>query len=142
MTETTATDIQLPAADDAASMLRSKHKVLAEHEVELAREVFTLIGEPLDVWAVAATLESIGLRDLDAVTLYQRPNLFTLAERILYLIHVDPTRTRSREELPPVRTRETHMAQALKFYLRGASTALPMAGQIASVLLLRYSLWA
>jgi len=119
-----------------------RHTLLAEQEIQLAREVFSAIGEPLDVWAVAATLESIGLRDADAMKQYQKPDLFKLAERLLYLIHVDPTRTRPEEGAPPEPERENKLARALLFYFRGASAALPMAGQIASVLLLRYSLWA
>ncbi|MGE5314430.1 MAG: hypothetical protein ACM3Q4_07035 [Acidobacteriota bacterium] len=121
---------------------RHNSSLLAEQEVQLAREVFRLIGEPLDVWAVAAALESMGLRDLDALKQYQRPDLFRLAERVLYLIHVDAKRTRAGQEQPAMPERENRLARALLFYFRGASAALPMAGQVASVLLLRYSLWA
>lgn len=121
---------------------RHNSSLLAEQEVQLAREVFRLIGEPLDVWAVAAALESMGLRDLDALKQYQRPDLFRLAERVLYLIHVDAKRTRAGQEQPAMPERESRLARALLFYFRGASAALPMAGQVASVLLLRYSLWA
>jgi hypothetical protein len=141
MTEA-APDIRDQQTDDAPVKVRRKGHLLAEQEIQLAREVYHIIGEPLDVWAVAATLESIGLRDSDAVKQYQRPDLFKLAERILYLIHVDPTRTRVDYTPPPPPARESRLARALLFYFRGASAALPMAGQIASVLLLRYSLWA
>jgi hypothetical protein len=142
MLELTKIDIPDPSEDDRSARAHKKTNLLVEQEIQLAREVFKLIGEPMDVWAVAATLESIGLRDSDAMKQFQRPDLFKLAERILYLIHVDPTRTRPREGPPPVAEREHKLARALLFYFRGASAALPMAGQIASVLLLRYSLWA
>lgn len=142
MPEIDITDIQNPNADNSAARNKAKRLELANEEIALARAVFIAIGEPLDVWAVAATLEGMGLRDDDAVKKYQRTDLFILAERILYLIHVDPTRTRPEEAPPPPPARPSHWAQALRFYFRGASAALPMAGQILSVLLLRYSLWA
>ena len=136
------TDIQEDTTAGPDSRPRRKGLLLAEQEIQLAREVFHIVGEPMDVWAVAATLESIGLRDSDAVQQYQRPDLFKLAERILYLIHVDPARTRPEVGPLPVPERENRLARALLFYFRGASAALPMAGQIACMLLLRYSLWA
>jgi hypothetical protein len=135
-------DIHEGKPDTEPPRRRARSGLLAEQEVQLAREVFSLIGEPLDVWAVAAALESIGLRDLDAVKQYQRPDLFKLAERIMYLIHVDSERTHTDQGPPLLPGRDNKIARALLFYFRGAATALPMAGQIAAVLLLRYSLWA
>ncbi|HLP16111.1 MAG TPA: exopolysaccharide Pel transporter PelG [Bacteroidota bacterium] len=137
-----STDIQNDIKSVAPTTRRVFSTLLAEQEVHLAREVFNLIGEPLDVWAVAAALESLGLRDIDAIKQYQRHDLFTLAERVLYLIHVDAERTRPEQGPPEPPKRENKLARALLFYFKGAWAALPMAGQIASVLLLRYSLWA
>ena len=52
---------------------------------ELATLVIKNINNPLDKWAVCATLESMGMRDIDAQKEFAAKDLFELGEEI-YLI--------------------------------------------------------
>ena len=47
---------------------------------ELTIKVKELIGNPLSVWAVAATIESLGIRDIDAKTDFGFESVFDLAK--------------------------------------------------------------
>lgn len=104
-------------------------------------DVVDTIGWPLDRWAVAATLESMGLRDVDAETKFGYSSIFHLAAELHERIVRDP---------PPAPSPDTDDAMVwyrrlgsfLYFYCKGTLFAFPMAGQIAAVLVLRYSLWA
>lgn len=119
-----------PAPDDGADPLEA-----------LQGEIVEKIGWPLDRWAVAATLESKGLRDIDAETKFGYDSIFHLAAEL-----------HARIEAAPPPEEEKDADQALKwyarlwafvyFYCKGTLFAFPMAGQIAAVLVLRYSLWA
>lgn len=113
----------------------------AERE-HLLEEVLATIGNPVDSWAIAATLESMGLRDVDAVERYGAQDLFDLAqdlyERARWRLAARPS---VRERPPEVRSWR-RLVRFLRFYLQGVLFALPMAGQIAAVLALNYSLWA
>jgi len=56
-----------------------------EKKKELAAKVIENINNPLDKWAVCATLESMGMRDVDAQKEFGAKDLFELGEEI-YLI--------------------------------------------------------
>ncbi len=104
---------------------------------ELADFVIAETGEPLDVWAVAATLESGGVRDLDARERYGKRDVFELAEAVL-------AECRARgvvldEPLPPPRRRPLRTAV---FFLRGGFFFLPLAIQLVTLVWLGYGLWA
>lgn len=111
-----------------------------KHE-QLADQVIEKIGRPLDKWAVAAVLESIGVRDADALRDFDKADVFALAEDIY-------ARCQAREwkSVGEKRPRELALRERLgrffKFYIQGLFFALPMAGQIFAVLFLGYSLWA
>ncbi len=64
---------QLPIADGI-----SQQKAVEE----ITDSVFELIGNPISAWAVAATLESLGIRDIDAQTDYGYASVFELGEEV------------------------------------------------------------
>ena len=49
---------------------------------ELTQKVYDLVGNPLSVWAVAATIESLGIRDIDASADFGYSTVFDLAEDV------------------------------------------------------------
>ncbi len=108
---------------------------------KLADEIMGKIGRPLDKWAVAAVLESIGVRDADAVQDFGKEDIFALAEDVYARC-----RTRKGKLTGARKPKELALKEKLgrfaKFYTQGLFFALPMAGQIFAVLFLGYSLWA
>ncbi|HDN78874.1 MAG: hypothetical protein DRI61_16595 [Chloroflexi bacterium] len=114
-----------------------RHKAIAS----LADEVIDKIGKPLDKWAVAAALESIGMRDADAIRDFDKLDLFALAEDVFAHCMAREWEPRIVEKLEELTWRE-RLKRFLRFYVHGLLFALPMAGQIFAVLLLGYSLWA
>lgn len=109
---------------------------------ELVDFVLDKTTSPVDPWAVAAILESRGLRDVDAVERFGKRDIFDLADAVY---------ARCRERLaaaPPSPEPELalhwyqRLGRLVHFYLRGTFFAMPMAVQIVAVLLLGYALWA
>lgn len=110
---------------------------------ELALEVRTVVGNPFDAWAVAAALESLGYRDVDAVHQFGKQTVFELARDLYSFIHSQ--KEDGGAEPAHVRRKASVMStvkRTIRYYSKGAVMALPMLGQIVSILLLRYSLWA
>ena len=121
-------------ADEADPIERAK--------AGLVDTIVETVGIPMDVRAVAATLESTGLRDVDAQTDFGAENLFGLAEDIYQ-------RARQRvigkgggpQELK--RRGPLHrIGRFVKFYLKGTLFAAPMTAQIIVLFALSSSLWA
>ena len=129
----------------------------AEKE-ELVDLILETCGSPVDFWAVAATLESQGIRDVDAEEKYGVEPLDRFVEpksgyvvkgSIMVLAKEIYARCRRRlKDQPPEKAKPSRpiwwrkLGHFIKFYLRGTLFALPMTGQIISMLALRYSLWA
>jgi len=107
----------------------------------LTDEVVDKIGRPLDKWAVAAALESIGMRDADAVQEFGREDIFNLAEDIYARCQAKEWEP-AEEKKPKELTLKEKLRRFFKLYIQGLFFALPMAGQIFAVLFLGYSLWA
>jgi hypothetical protein len=106
----------------------------------LADFVIEQTGEPLDVWAVAATLESRGVRDLDARERYGKRDVFELAEEVL-------AECRRREPVAAVplgdqRSRGRRALRDAGFFLRGGFFFFPLLIQLVTLLWLGYGLWA
>jgi hypothetical protein len=106
---------------------------------ELVAYVIETTGTPVDAFGVAATLESRGLRDLDAVQRYGKRDIFELAEEVY---------ERARAELPgEAAWRGAGFASrieprlAVRLYLRGAFSFLPLLLQVILLLTLGYSQW-
>ena len=116
-----------PAADDA------QLDALADSVVEIA-------GVPVDVWAVAATLESRGVRDVDAVKRYGRRDVFDLADEVY-----ERCLQRAPEPQPQAVQRPSRRAAAVtlaKRMARGAFFFVPLGLQIVALVLFGYSMWA
>ena len=110
---------------------------------ELADFVLEQTKLPIDVWAVAATLESGGVRDLDARDRYGKRDVFDLAEAVYAdcLARLDETEEPSHAagEALPWRRRARRFA---RFYLHGGFFFAPLMLQIVSLVALGYGLWA
>lgn len=109
---------------------------------ELVAFVLAQTKGPVDRWAVAATLESRGLRDIDAVERYGRRDIFDLADEVYArcrerLGEVEPVVTDDPTVSLPARLR-----RFFRFYGQGAFFAIPMVVQVASITILGFGLWA
>lgn len=114
---------------------------------ELKQEVKDLIGNPLSTWAVAATIESLGVREVDVRKDYGYESIFELADEIY-----DELKEEAREEQDlqseslEDKIESPSIWEQLTFFLRhygkGFLFSLPMISQIAAVIVFRYSLWA
>ncbi|HYW34432.1 MAG TPA: hypothetical protein VE868_03395 [Balneolaceae bacterium] len=120
-------------------------KKLIEDRSELIDEVYEQIGYPLSVWAVAATIESLGIRDVDAVEDFGFESVFDLSGEIYKDLkkrvkneyggadHIEKF-----EKKPLVKRIWTFT----KFYAKGLMFSLPMLSQVAAILIFKYSMWA
>ena len=104
---------------------------------ELARRLIDDTGPPIDTWAVAALLESRGIRDLDARERYGELDVFGLAQRVHGLTQeVDVTTTgvaSSPGRVPPL-----PVSRLLK---RGGYLIASLVIQFVSLLVFGYSQW-
>jgi len=108
---------------------------------DLVQTVEEEVGVPMDALAVAAFLESKGLRDVDAIQDYERPHIFGLAADI-YAMVLARAGAADDAPAPEALSRMAALRRFVVLYLRGLLFALPMAGQVFAVLVLRYNLWA
>ena len=102
----------------------------------LADTVLELTQRPLDRWAVAATLESTGVRDVDARERYGKRDIFDLADEVYALcLAAEATIPAEEEEERP------RFALARR-YLRGGFFFIQVALQLGSLAFLGYGQWA
>lgn len=112
----------------------------------LADEVVELAGRPIDTWAVAALLESIGTRDVDAVQRFGLRDVFALAEAV-------SERIAARDDLPVERPTEDPEAQLrwrpqrgrwtlAVLYVRGIFFFIPLVLQLVVLLAFGFSQFA
>ena len=136
----------IPTDDPVATDMQNRPDTATSIEEETERavtEVRGIIGKPIDSWAVAAALESLGYRDIDAVDRFKKRNVFDLADHIHALILDRKDDTRKKAAVTKRRKKsEGKFRRFIRYYGKGAVTAMPMMGQIACILVLRYSLWA
>jgi hypothetical protein len=106
----------------------------------LAAAVIEIAGRPVDDRAVAATLESRGLRDLDAVERYGRADVFALAEVVFARCReLQRPEEAVAPEPPPPSLRVRRFA---RHFSRGAFFFVPLALQMVALVLFGYSQWA
>lgn len=112
-------------------------------KVELVDTVYKLIGNPISSWAVAATIESLGIRDIDAKTDYGYEDVFDLAEYVYeeVLLRVKKEQI-DRDEKVKLGDFKLTMKLFFKHYSEGLVFTMPMLSQIVSVLIFEYALWA
>jgi hypothetical protein len=110
---------------------------LAEPAV-LARRLIDDTGPPIDTWAVAALLESRGIRDLDARDHYREADVFGLARRVHAL-----TRGLDRASAAPdfVHAPLPRLPVS-RLLARGGFFIVALAVQFISLLVAGYSQWA
>lgn len=117
--------------------------VIEERQV-LVNTIFEQIGNPISEWAVAATIESIGIRDIDAHRDFGCNSVFDLAGEIYPELKQRVQQQDYREggtvlQKPPISERVLMFS---RYYGQGLLFSLPMISQVAAVLIFRYSLWA
>ncbi len=108
---------------------------------DLVEFVLAQTGGPVDRWAVAATLESRGLRDVDARTMYGEPDIFGLADRVYAACRQALTDEPPRG-VPAALRWHRRLGRFLRFYVRGAFYGLPVIVQALAVVFLGYALWS
>jgi len=119
--------------------------LIEQAKSELVDVITETVGIPMDTRAVAATLESLGLRDVDAQTDFGAENLFALAEDIYGRAR---QRVIAQSGLPSasegVRRKGLlrRIGRFFKFYLKGSLFAAPITAQIIVLFVLGSSLWA
>ena len=106
----------------------------------LARSVVAKIGRPVDAWAVVATLEGEGWRDVDAGPAAGCEDLFELGDVVYAHTHgVEPPVAESVVNRP---SRARIAGRFTLSYGKGLLYALPVMGQVTALVWLGYSLWA
>jgi hypothetical protein len=144
----TAQDIEQNSAIDLLAAAKPVSETIGAPAAEgglaeVAIEVRAVIGDPIDKWAVAAALESLGFRDVDAVERFKKASVFELAEDVFAHIRTMEPEKRNKPRIVKRRRRGGGKIQRVfRHYGKGAVAALPMLGQIIAILVLRYSLWA
>ncbi len=110
----------------------------------LTDKVHELVRNPLSTWAVAATIESLGIRDVDARTDYGFDSVFDLADAVFSTI-----KKRIREDSGSPEKEEVKLGSAsesilmfFRHYSKGMLFSIPMISQIAAILIFEYALWA
>jgi hypothetical protein len=110
----------------------------------MTRELVDFVAEqtvrPLDRWAVAATLESGGIRDVDARERYGRRDVFDLADEV-YAQCLEEAEPDERDQAR-TRTRSRETRLVIQRYLEGGFFFLPLTLQLGSLLILGYGQWA
>jgi len=105
---------------------------------DLGQQVIDLIGAPKDAWEIAAQLEVMGLRDVDARA-YGERDLFALAHQLYAQYQDGDFRCVIEGEDP-----QPHIHPILRFakyYLIGLSFSVPMALQAIVMLVWGYGIW-
>lgn len=109
---------------------------------EIVGFVHEAVEVPIDAMAVAAFLESKGMRDVDAIRDFGDRHIFGLADRVHALVSERPPPEREPDETEQELVWWRKLTSFIYYYLKGMVFALPMTGQIIAILVLRYSLWA
>lgn len=103
---------------------------------DLARMIVADTGAPIDAWAVAALLESRGIRDLDAREHYGDPDVFGLARRVHALAPAG--RAGGAPEAPAQRA----ALPVGRLLVRGGFFVASLVIQLVGLGLLGYTQWA
>lgn len=111
---------------------------------ELVQQVYDLVGNPISVWAVAATIESLGVRDVDAQEDYEYASVFDMAEDVYQEIK---THIRAKdEEKKEEDFKLGNVFESFKLFFKhfgiGLVFTMPMISQIVAIMVFEYALWA
>lgn len=110
---------------------------------QLTQQVYDLVGNPLSVWAVAATIESLGIRDIDVETDYGYKSVFELADEVFKKIKTH-IRNKHEDEVKDLKLGD--VSESFKLFFKHFGTGIlftmPMISQIAAIIIFEYALWA
>ncbi len=111
---------------------------------DIVNKVEELVGNPVSSWAVAATIESIGIRDVDAISDFNYPTVFELAEDVYTKIKKRYSKQDQVEEEEHIKLGNfsDSVTMFLKYYSAGLLFSLPMISQIVAIIIFQYALWA
>lgn len=98
---------------------------------ELAEFLVDHAGPPIDVWAIAALLESTGVRDRDAVERYGRRDVFALAQAVQ--LRLPEVRGGSRDDEAESTTRRERLGRFARTYGRGTFFFVPLLLQLVAL---------
>jgi hypothetical protein len=128
-----------PPPSDPVARVEAVEGPLRGSVDELARFIVDHAGVPIDVWAVAALLESTGIRDRDAVERYGRDDVFALARAVwLRLPETDP----SPPAAPPRPAVRKRLGRYARIYGRGTFFFVPLLLQLVALLTVGVSQFA
>ena len=112
----------------------------------ITEQVYDLIGNPISKWAVAATIESQVVRDIDARTDYGYDSVFDLADvvykRIKKKVYDDLDKDEDDHDEFNFGGYRRTLKLFAKFYSAGMVFSLPMISQIVAIIIFEYALWA
>lgn len=101
------------------------------------------IKNPVNSWAVYATLESIGLRDIDAQNDYGFESLHKLANYIYEdFVNSDSLKQRSYSQRFSGESFFDQIRRFIRYYSLGLFTAFSLVINVATILMYDYGLWA
>ena len=113
---------------------------------DITGKVYELVGNPISTWAVAATIESLGVRNVDAKTDYGYDSVFELGEevfsRIKDLEHKKAVQDQEDEDEFNFGSPGRTIKLFLKHYTEGMVFSIPMLSQVAAIIIFEYALWA
>lgn len=125
------------------SDIKNQKALISANKDTLVVQVKEIVDIPMSSWAVAATIESLGIRDIDANTDYGYKNVFELAEFVFKKIQEELS---SNEEKKIKKRYRIGLLESVgmfgKHYSAGLILSMPMLIQIAAILLFEYALWA
>lgn len=118
-------------------------ETVQERREELTKTVRQIVDVPLSNWAVAATIESLGIRDIDAETDFEFKNVFELADFVFKKIQEQIKEEKRENDDEESRDHFLKTIQLFaKYYSSGLVLSMPMLFQIIAILVFEYALWA
>ncbi|MBO6524307.1 MAG: hypothetical protein JJ971_10810 [Balneolaceae bacterium] len=114
-----------------------------ERRTELVKTVREVVDIPMSNWAVAATIESLGIRDIDAESDFEFKNVFELADFVFEKIQQQIKEESKKKENEEYKDNFFKTIQLFaKHYSGGLVLSMPMLFQIIAILVFEYALWA
>lgn len=113
---------------------------------QITERVYELIGNPISKWAVAATIESLGVRNVDAQTDYGYQSVFELGDEVYRRIKTREQKAAFEDEQDEDGFKFGGLGRTLKLfakhYTAGMVFSMPMLSQIIAIIVFEYALWA
>ena len=118
-------------------------QTLDEKREELKCTVREIIDIPMSSWAVAATIESLGIRDIDAESDFGYKNVFELADFVYEEIQKEINNEKREHKSDEYKDSFLGTIKLfVKHYTGGLILSMPMLFQIVAILVFELALWA